>query len=249
MSKSVVSDRDPLPAHESEPAGQARGTPRVRRNRERKRNALLCAAVTAFNRQGFHQTSLDEIGSKLGLTKAALYYYFPTKSALLAACFDRAMQVTVECLDRACAEGRQHREKLALFFQYYISTASSGLDGYFLLTEDFALDPEDLQRLVAQRDVVELRLRKLVEDGIEDGSIIECDPKLAVFLLLGAVNWIPKWFSNQGPWSNQQLAAGTMEMLDRMLSTTPTRALTRNIKSMRVEAAGPRTGVSKRRSK
>jgi TetR/AcrR family transcriptional regulator len=145
------------------------------------------------------------------------------------------MQVTVECLERASLEGPDSRNKLILFFQYYISTASSGLDEYFLLTEDFALDAEDLQRLVSQRDVVELRLRKLVQDGIRDGSIVECDPKLAVFLLLGAVNWIPKWFSPAGPWSHQQLAFGAAEMLDRMLSTAPSASLTRKIATLKVE--------------
>src|SRR4051812_3590769 len=49
--------------------------------RELKREALLRAAVSAFNRQGFNQTSLEEIAQKLGVTKAALYYYFPTKNA------------------------------------------------------------------------------------------------------------------------------------------------------------------------
>jgi TetR/AcrR family transcriptional regulator len=207
----------------------APGTPRVRRNRERKRNAVLRAAVIAFNRQGFHQTSLDEIGSTLGLTKAALYYYFPTKSALLAACFDRAMSLTFECLESARAEGKTGREILMLYLQSYIVLAASELDEYFLLTEDFALDPTDRQRLVQQRDSVEHDLRQIVRDGIQDGSIVECDPKLAVFLLLGAVNWIPKWFSSSGSWSYEQLAQGAVEMLNRMLSTIPALSLTKDV--------------------
>ena len=75
--------------------------------REMKREALLRAAVSAFNRRGFSQTSLDEIAQNLGVTKAALYYYFPTKSALVAACFDRAMKVANESL--AIAKRRRPR--------------------------------------------------------------------------------------------------------------------------------------------
>jgi TetR/AcrR family transcriptional regulator len=213
----------------------ASGTARVRSNRERKRNAVLRAAVTAFNKQGFHQTSLDEIGGTLGLTKAALYYYFPTKSVLLAACFERAMSLTFECFERARREGRNGREKLILYFQLYIDLANSELDEYFLLTEDFALDPDDRKRLVRQRDTIERELRKLVREGIEDGSIVGCDPKLAVFLLLGAVNWIPKWFSPRGSWSYRQLSHGVAEMLDRMLSTTPRHSLTEDLASIEIE--------------
>jgi TetR/AcrR family transcriptional regulator len=203
--------------------------------RERKGDALLRAAISAFNRQGFHQTSLDEIGEKFGLTKAALYYYFPNKSALLAACFDRAMSLTRKCLDRARVEGSNGREKLILFFKLYIEVANEDLSEYFLLTEDFALEAEYKKKLVVQRDAVETELRELVREGIRDGSIVECDPKLAVFLLLGAVNWIPKWFSSSGAWSYRQLAQATAEMLDRMLSTTASVSLTRDVATIAAE--------------
>lgn len=189
--------------------------------RERKRKALVRAAVGTFNKQGIHQTSLDQIGETLGLTRAALYYYYPSKSALLAACFARAMELTRLCLEEAKRSGTSGREKLIIFFRRYIETTHEELDGYFLLTEDYTLDPKRRAELIRDRDVVEKQLRALVRLGIRDGSVVDCDPKLAVFLLLGAVNWIPKWFSADGEWSYRQLAQAATEMLDRMLSTKP----------------------------
>ena len=58
---------------------------------EAKREALLREAASAFNRQGFHATSLEDIAQRLGVTKAALYHYFPNKQTLLMACFRKAM--------------------------------------------------------------------------------------------------------------------------------------------------------------
>ena len=56
-----------------------------------KRRAVLQEAAASFSLKGYHGTSLNEIAASLGVTKAALYHYFPNKNTLLAACFDYAM--------------------------------------------------------------------------------------------------------------------------------------------------------------
>lgn len=197
--------------------------------RAMKREALLRAAVSAFNRRGFSQTSLDEIAESLGVTKAALYYYFPTKSALVAACFERAMKVANDSLAVAKRDGRSGREKLILMLRRYLKTMIGELNELLLLTEEHALTASDRNKLIELRDAFEHELRNLVKDGIRDGSIVPCDPKLAIFVILGAIHWVPKWFTLQGPWTDAQVATAVSEMLDRMLSSSPAKRLTGNV--------------------
>jgi TetR/AcrR family transcriptional regulator len=197
--------------------------------REMKREALLRAAVSAFNRQGFSQTSLDEIAQSLGVTKAALYYYFPTKSALVAACFERAMKVANDSLAAAKRDGGNGREKLILMLRRYLKTMIGQLNESLLLTEEHALTPGDRAKLIEQRDAFERELRNLVKEGIRDGSIVPCDPKLTIFVMLGAIHWVPKWFTLKGSWTDAQVAAAISAMLDRMLSTNPPKRLADNI--------------------
>lgn len=197
--------------------------------REMKREALLRAAVSAFNRRGFSQTSLDEIAQSLGVTKAALYYYFPTKSALVAACFERAMKVANDSLAAAKRDGGNGREKLILMLRRYLKTMIGQLNESLLLTEEHALTPGDRKKLIEQRDAFERELRNLVKEGIRDGSIVSCDPKLAIFVVLGAIHWVPKWFTLKGSWSGAQVAVAIGEMLDRMLSTNPSKRLADNV--------------------
>jgi len=196
--------------------------------RDLKREALLRAAVSAFNKHGFHQTSLDEIAQKLGVTKAALYYYFPTKNALLMACFEQAMKIARESLIAARREGRNGREKLIFMLRRYLEAVTDELSQSLLLTEDHALTPSERKRVVEQRDAFEKELRALVREGIRDDSIVACDPKLVIFLMLGAVHWVPKWFTPAGPWTHAQVAKGITDMLDRMLSTRPAEHMAEN---------------------
>ncbi len=41
---------------------------------------------------------------------------------------------------------------------------------------------------------------------MEDGVFESGDPKLLAFALFGAVNWIPRWFSPNGPATSQEIA-------------------------------------------
>jgi TetR/AcrR family transcriptional regulator len=196
---------------------------------EAKREALLREAAAAFNRQGFHATSLDDIARNLGVTKAALYHYFPNKNALLQACFEKAMAVAFASLERARREGTSGRDKLRRTLSGYLEQLIDELNCCVVLMEENALVPKDRAKLVQDRDRFEHALRDLVREGVRDGSIVPCDPKLAIFAILGALNWVPKWFRDSGPWSALQMAEAFTELFDRALSSEPAKALTADV--------------------
>lgn len=204
---------------------------------ESKRAALLREAAAAFNRRGFHATSLDEIAQNLGVTKAALYHYFPNKQTLLMACFEKAMDVAFDSLARARQQEATGRGRLRLTLALYLEQMLDELSACVVLMEENALTPPDHARMVQMRDRFEQALRDLVRDGIADGSIVACDPKLAMFTILGALNWIPKWFRHSGPWTATQTTAAVSDLFERMLSSAPAPALARDVGLMPLTTA------------
>ena len=198
---------------------------------EAKRVALLREAASAFTRKGFHAASLDDIAQKLGVTKAALYHYFPSKHALLKECFARAFEVGFEGLAKAEQAGGNAREKLNNTLRFYLKEMIDELSCCVVLTEENALLPDDYAELLQQRDRFEIALRELVREGQADGSIVPCDPKLAVFTILGAVHWVSKWFNQSGAWSADQVSTALTDLLDRMVSATPAAALPVDIRN------------------
>jgi AcrR family transcriptional regulator len=52
------------------------------------RGRIQAAAVELFMARGVEKTSLREIAEQLGITKAALYYHFPSKDALVRSLVD-----------------------------------------------------------------------------------------------------------------------------------------------------------------
>ncbi|BEV71759.1 MULTISPECIES: TetR/AcrR family transcriptional regulator C-terminal domain-containing protein [unclassified Paludibacterium] len=55
---------------------------------EAKRNSILQAALTVFQRHGFEGSAMDEIARQAGCSKATLYSYYPSKEALFMAAMD-----------------------------------------------------------------------------------------------------------------------------------------------------------------
>ena len=56
--------------------------------REARRRQILDAAVACFARQGFHRTSMQDIFDESGLSAGAVYGYFDSKDAIVAAVAD-----------------------------------------------------------------------------------------------------------------------------------------------------------------
>jgi TetR/AcrR family transcriptional regulator len=202
-----------------------------------KRLAVLREAAASFNHKGYHATSLAEIAESLGVTKAALYHYFPNKNSLLRACFERAMDACFASLERGRKEGGNGRQKLILTLQFYLYQLIDELNCCVVLMEEQALEPEDRLKLVRERDRFERSLRALVKEGVADGSVAPCDPKLAIFVVLGALNWVPKWFKASGQWKPDQLALALTQIFDRALSTTPVAALPQAVGELPTRAA------------
>jgi TetR/AcrR family transcriptional regulator len=194
-----------------------------------KRLEVLREAAASFNFKGYHATSLTEIATSLGVTKAALYHYFPNKNSLLAACFEHAMDVAFASLERGRKEGSNGRERLVRTLAGYLSQLIDELNCCVVLMEEQALEPGDRVKLVRQRDRFEHALRALVKEGIDDGSVVPCDPKLAIFVILGALNWVPKWFKPSGVWKPEQVTLALSQIFERVVSSAPAAALARDV--------------------
>jgi AcrR family transcriptional regulator len=52
---------------------------------EERKSQIIDAAMTVFARLGFHEARMDDIAQEAGLSKAALYLYYKSKDAIIAA--------------------------------------------------------------------------------------------------------------------------------------------------------------------
>lgn len=188
---------------------------------ETKRRAIIREAAKVFSRRGVHGTSLEDVAERLGVSKAALYRYVPSKQDLLYACHKEAMVIADDSLDAGEAEGQSGLEKIRRGMARYMREMIGTMGVPVLILEENALTGAQAAEIMRLRDAFEHRMRRLVEEGIADGSILKINPKLAVFTLLGAVHWVTKWYSPEGAWSADDVSEALIEVATRGFAADP----------------------------
>lgn len=156
------------------------------------RRKLLVSARAAFAEKGFHETSMDDLTSSVGLTRGALYHHFGNKTGLFAAVVDQ-IDAEMAARARSLAEGE-------------------GTVWHALLAEggvyiEMALDPE-VQRIVLRDgpavlgdpsrwpsqnrclDATRHAVTQLLADGVLRPVDIEAASRLLNSAALNAALWI-----------------------------------------------------------
>jgi AcrR family transcriptional regulator len=200
------SPRDRQQAVASRPSGRASWPSRRHRNHSLKREAVIVAAARAFNDKGFHNTSLDDIASALGVSKPTVYYYVESKEQLLFECFQAGLERIREGLRAVEHSPLSARERLGEVVRHYARAVASEFGWCMVRAEDQDLGPELSGRIKAMKAEIDRGMRRLLEQGIAEGSIEPCDPKMTAFAMAGALNWIAHWYRENQPMTAAQLA-------------------------------------------
>lgn len=180
---------------------------------ETRRAAILSEAARQFNQRGFALCSIEAIAERLRITKPAVYYYFANKQELLYECYVHAFDMADRALDSASQEGRTGLDKIELYLRAYLLNGATPDSHIVPLREQRALSRTLRQRLDRRRRARRDRLRALVAEGIADGSIRPCDPKVAVSAWAGAVAWILESYDPRGPLGFGEIAEQLIGLL------------------------------------
>ena len=171
-----------------------------------KRQALLRTAARTFNEIGFHQTTLDDLAQKLGVSKPALYLYIKSKDDILFECSRVALEQAQEALAMAQTQGTTGLEKVRHFFKSYANIIVQDFGTCLILAGDEPLTQENRHVLRTARASIDLAVRQIIEEGIADGSIAPCNPKMVTFTLFGSFNWLAHWYQEEGEFQPEAIA-------------------------------------------
>jgi AcrR family transcriptional regulator len=162
------------------------------RKSAQKREAIVRAAIEIINTKSYALATMGEIAAALDLRDATLYHYFPDKQALAYACHRRSLERFEHLLHAASRTGGIGEEKLRLFIRGML--ADSQQHGSLLYFGDYSyLDSAQRTAISTWADRLKGILVKFLKEGMEDGSIVQCEPEIVVNLLLGMLIWLAKW--------------------------------------------------------
>jgi len=194
-----------------------------RRARDEKREAVLRTAVALFLEQGYHRTTLNDVAERLNITKPALYNYFRGKDEILFECWAVGNERVDDCITEIAAGGGTGLAKLRKLIVRYADVMTTDY-GKSLVRFDVRDLTEHNRKVVnTAKKKIDLAFRDYITQGVADGTIGPCDPKLAAFAIAGSLNWIGHWFQPGGPMNGEAIAEEFAIRLTEGIATKPAR--------------------------
>lgn len=212
-------------------AGSTKQTPK-------KRAEILAHAVELFNTDGYHDTRLEDIASKVGKTKTSISYHFRSKDALLDEALSMSCAFTSNELDRA-SEAENGLECIISLVRARAEMHTSALAGQrppaILLSDIEAIAQSTAPEMLAKFDAQIERISGFINSGIDDGSVDVKSPAAATFFLLNILHWLPRWFASIPNAHHQNAIDGVCDLLRHGIILDPDRPISRSILRPRME--------------
>ena len=193
-------------ASASAPASPWAEAPAREAQREAKRNAVLSTAAQMFNERGFHATSLDDIAARLHVTKPTLYYYVKNKDEILLECVKKGLHMTLEGIEASRQAGGNAVDQLRACMQVYADIVTQPFGMCIIRIGDEEVPEPSRTELRRMKSEIDQAFRRLVAQGVQEGTLAPCDPKMTAFVIAGALSWIGRWYQSGGEYSAAQVA-------------------------------------------
>jgi AcrR family transcriptional regulator len=162
-------------------------TPRPDVSEERKAQ-IYQAALTCFNRKGYHRTTMDDIVAESGLSKGSLYWYFKSKKELFLGLFRDLMAQFGQAWEFIAAdEEASATDKLLASLALFRAEFVEMVPLFGVLMEAWALTrhDEDVQRLT--RELYEPYLEimaHIIEEGVASGEFQVDSPQATTLVIM-----------------------------------------------------------------
>jgi AcrR family transcriptional regulator len=189
--------------------------------REKKRRAVLIAAVKMFNERGFHATSLDDVAQTLGISKPTIYHYLGNKDQVLLECLRHGLQQVQDAANNASGTSGRGIDRLRAYLRSYATVNMNDFGRCVNRTSDEILSESSLRQVKELKSKIDHAMRALIMEGMADGSILPGDVKLIAFTLAGALNWPARWHNPSGPLSIAALAESMVSILTKGIEAKP----------------------------
>ncbi len=172
---------------------------RVTRNAA-QRQAILEEACLLFIERGFGGTNIQDIADAAGLTRTAVYHFFPSKEAMLEALTEDVTQKASELAASVSLRDDVGAEEALqqLIIQHAGLILSLPLQ--FRVVERSESSLPEAHRAAAQeaRRGVLNHFTHVIQRGIREGTFRPVDPHVAAFSIIGMCNWCAWWFDPNG---------------------------------------------------
>lgn len=162
---------------------------------DRKREAIIQAAITEFRANGFDITSMDKIAATAGVSKRTVYNHFPSKEELFAEILNQLWARVTDAQETAYRPDLPLRDQLRLILMAKVQMMG---DDNFLDLARVAIaaaihSPDRAQNMIARMGEREEGLTVWIRAAQADGRLKPVAPEFSAQQLQGLLKSFAFW--------------------------------------------------------
>jgi len=166
--------------------------------------SLLHAAAELFHERGYDSTSIQDLATRLGVGKSAIYHHVPSKEALLGLAVDRALDGLFAEVAKL-GDGRA-ADRLEQLVRGSVAVLAEELPFVTLLLRVRG-NTETERAALARRREFDGIVTGLVVQAVAEGDLrADVEPATVTRLLFGMVNSLIDWYQPSGGLTPAELA-------------------------------------------
>ena len=182
---------------------------------------LMLAAVESFAERGYHATTTRDIAGAAGMSPAALYVHFPSKSALLFAISQSGHEQTLTLVENVAFRDVPARERLRMIVEDFVAWhARRHTVARVVQYELQALPEQEFQVVADLRRRIERVVRDVIAQGVEEGAFLVGDLRTAARAVLSLGVDVARWYSDRSDKTPKALGREYAVLVLRMLGAT-----------------------------
>jgi AcrR family transcriptional regulator len=175
-----------------------------------------------FLTNGYYRTRMSDIAESFGVTHAALYYHFMNKQDILS-------QINVKAIDELLSQakaivdagGAPETRLLNLLKAHLSYVARRPAFVATLLEHDLEIPKDEFVKIQRKRRQYTHLFTGAYAEARLAGVVPDVDDYVAVSLLIGACNWVYRWYDPTGEITPDELVTQAMQMFSRAIRLTP----------------------------
>lgn len=173
---------------------------------------VVAAAAKVFRARGFAAASLDEIAGNLGMSKGSLYNYVSSKEELLEAVVGPPAEEILTTLRSLAQTDLPASEKLRRVTRIHVSVLERTYDFAAVYLHEVAGRGLGEEWAGKDHEYVSL-IEDILRSGVDEGLFApDMNILISAMALIGALNWLTRWWQVEGPISGSTIADRISDM-------------------------------------
>lgn len=181
-----------------------------------RKTEIVTIAATLFKEKGYSAVTMRDIAQAMNIKAASLYNHIRSKHEILVLIIIAIAEEYTHTISAIVASEENAVAKLEKVIWLHIDITVRNPDALASLNNDWMHLPQaELDYFLKMREAYEEMFRSIVQKGIADGEIKNCNPEVIIFSMLSTLRTLYLWYGKKKGFTVRNLKDYLSEILLR----------------------------------